>query len=68
LLQRGRRWDVAHARALLCAFAVDEIGRRPRELARYLGLTDGAISHALRRGRTLKQSAIYCRLVATFIS
>jgi hypothetical protein len=47
---------------------VDEFAWRPRELARYLSLTDGAISHALKRGRELQQTEAYRRVAATLSS
>jgi hypothetical protein len=47
---------------------VDEFAWRPRELARYLSLTDGAISHALKRGRELQQTEAYRRVVVALTS
>jgi REP element-mobilizing transposase RayT len=50
-LRAGRRFPaVSKARALVCRRAVRELGLRPRELARILDLSEGAVSQALRRG------------------
>jgi hypothetical protein len=47
---------------------LDKFAWRPRELARYLSLTDGAISHALKRGRELEQSEVHRRVVEALSS
>jgi REP element-mobilizing transposase RayT len=49
-LRTGRRFaPVSRARAIVCQRAVGQLGVRPRELARILGLSEGAVSQALRR-------------------
>jgi REP element-mobilizing transposase RayT len=49
-LREGRRFaPVSRARAIVCERAVSQLGMRPRDLARILGLSQGAISQALRR-------------------
>jgi putative transposase len=49
-LRAGRRFpSVSRARALICERAVKELGLRPRDLARSLDLSEGAVSQALRR-------------------
>jgi hypothetical protein len=59
LRQPGRRHRIAAARSLFCVLVVDEVGLRPAEARRYLGLTDGAVSHALSRGRKDATSSLY---------
>jgi REP element-mobilizing transposase RayT len=61
LRQRGRRHQVAEARSLFCVLLIDEVGLRPREARKYLGVTDGAVSHALNRGRKQATSTLYDR-------
>jgi REP element-mobilizing transposase RayT len=49
-LRAGRRFaPVSRARAVVCERAVRELGMRPRDLARALGLSEAAVSLALRR-------------------
>ncbi len=59
LRRSSRRQAVARARSLLCVLAVDELGLRPVQAARYLRISDGAVSHALRRGRAASPSPMY---------
>jgi putative transposase len=47
------------ARSILCFWAKDELGMTQRELALALNLTPSAISHAVRRGRTLVEENSY---------
>ena len=61
LRERGRRHRVAEARSLFCVLLVDEVGLRPREARNYLGVTDGAVSHALSRGRKEATAPLYDR-------
>jgi putative transposase len=51
-----RRTD---ARSILCFWAKDELGMTQRELALALNLTPSAISHAVKRGRTLVEESSY---------
>jgi putative transposase len=51
-----RRTD---ARSILCFWAKDELGMTQRELALELNLTPPAISHAVKRGRTLVEESSY---------
>jgi putative transposase len=47
------------ARSILCFWATDKLGVTQTELARILGLTQSAVSHAAQRGRILVEDNSY---------
>jgi hypothetical protein len=57
LLQGSRDRAVSRARALLCYLAVAELGLSGRQVARALGVTPGAVSQSIQRGRSLARLA-----------
>lgn len=55
IVSPGRYPDVVKARSVLCYLAVRELGMKTTELARKVGLTQPAISMAVRRGEEISR-------------
>ena len=59
IYSKGRRKIQVAARSLLCYWAVRELGLTATELAKRLGMTQPAVSYAVRRGEQIAKKSNY---------
>lgn len=59
LLSFQRSRHISKSRSLLCHFAVDDLGETGASVARFLGVTQPAVSIAARRGREIAKEGRY---------